>query len=101
MVGIDVRKNWLIVGRGAESERREFSVGNVNWVNPAALQLFSSSAISCQVRVRHQGELLDAKLKAESGKLKAVLDEPVRGVTPGQSAVFYQGEEVLGGGVIE
>jgi tRNA-specific 2-thiouridylase len=121
VVGIDVKKNQLVVGRGEESERREFMVGEVNWINPNVKCQMSN--VKCHVKIRHQGEMLKAKLKIKNEKVKIELEEAVRGVTPGQSAVFYKklldagclpassreasraGQlsdfEVLGGGVIE
>ncbi len=98
VVGMDGEKNRLIVGRGAESERQKFAVGNVNWISGQVPE----GVVECQVRVRHQGELLNAKVSSISAKTaEIVLDEPTRGITPGQSAVFYRKDEVLGGGIIE
>ncbi len=98
VIGSDLEKNQLVVGRGAESERQKFAVGGVNWISGQA----PKDQIDCQVRIRYQGELLSAKCKVQRSKLVAVeLNEPTRGITPGQSAVFYRGEDVLGGGVIE
>ena len=98
VIGSNLEKNQLVVGRGGESERQKFAVGNVNWVSGQ----IPGDEVKCQVRIRYQGPLLSSKFKVQSSKLVDVeLEEPTRGVTPGQSAVFYRGEEVLGGGVIE
>ncbi len=98
VVGMDVRRNQLIVGRGAESEKQKFAVSGVNWISGQTPE----DEVRCQVRVRYQGELLNSKLKTQNSKLTGVeLERPTRGITPGQSAVFYRGEEVLGGGIIE
>ena len=52
-----------------------------------------------QVRYRHEGAL--AKLEpAPGGRVRALFDAPVRAVAPGQAAVFYAGDVVLGGGPI-
>ncbi|HUV42433.1 MAG TPA: tRNA 2-thiouridine(34) synthase MnmA [Patescibacteria group bacterium] len=90
-----VKKNQLVVGFGKEVEKKEFLVKDVNWLsgNPPKKE------IKCQVRIRHQGDLLKARIRGKK-EVKVVLDESERGVAPGQAAVFYQGEEVFGGGII-
>jgi tRNA-specific 2-thiouridylase len=93
----DIDNNILIVGFGRETEKKEFLVKEVNWINQPKV-----SRLKCQVKIRHQGELLDCQLIVQKteGMVRVNLTEPERGIAPGQSAVFYQGEEVLGGGII-
>ena len=95
VIGKNVKKNQLIVGFGQETERKEFEVNQLNWINPVGEESFKS-----QVRIRHQGNLLQAQVKPQKKSVKVVLDEPERGIAPGQAVVFYQGEKVLGGGLI-
>jgi tRNA-specific 2-thiouridylase len=98
VVGKNLEKNQLVVGRGGESERQKFAVSGVNWISGQA----PKDEVNCQVRVRYQGELLRSQLIFRTSHLAEVaLAEAILGITPGQSAVFYDGEEVLGGGVIE
>jgi tRNA U34 2-thiouridine synthase MnmA/TrmU len=108
VIGKDIKKNRLIVGFGKETEKKEFLVEKVNWIEPN----FQFSIFNFQlfVRIRHQGELLKCKLKIKNSKLKIILTEPYRGIAPGQAAVFYKkvtncglritGLEVVGGGII-
>ena len=109
VVGIDRERNALIVGRGKDSEVSEFGVGEINWMDsldgmmerPVLSERTGLSSVRCCVRIRHQGELMPAAVELlGDNKARVVLDEPTRAVTPGQSAVFYRGEELLGGGVI-
>ncbi|MCJ7804714.1 tRNA 2-thiouridine(34) synthase MnmA [Patescibacteria group bacterium] len=100
VIGKDVKKNRLIVGFGKETERKEFVVRNVNWVNKSCRLRILNDGLNCKVRIRHQGELCPAKLQIQKNKIKVTLIEPERGISPGQSAVFYQKDEVLGGGII-
>jgi len=107
VVGKKVKENQLIVGFGKEAEKREFVVGEVNWV----LGQEPQGEIQVWVRVRHQGELIRAKVqkhqkeRTADRRVKVILAEPERGVAPGQAAVFYRKFrintfEVLGGGII-
>jgi len=93
----DLKENTLVVGRGKEAEVKEFKVGEINWISdkPTA----KSSKVG--VRIRHLGEIVSAKIQAKNGKSIGVkLNRSTHGIAPGQSAVFYQKDEVLGGGVI-
>ena len=110
VIGKDIKKNRLIVGFGKETEKKEFLVEKVNWINPIfKLQV---SGFKLFVRIRHQGELLNCQIvKLSNCQIKVILDEPYRGIAPGQAAVFYKkvtncglritGLEVVGGGIIK
>jgi tRNA-specific 2-thiouridylase len=52
------------------------------------------------VRLRHRHRGAGCTIAHDAGGARVVLDEPTVGVTPGQAAVWYQGERVLGGGWI-
>ncbi len=103
VVNKKVKKNQLVVGFGKEVEKKEFEVREVNWIAGKV----PKKEFKCRVRIRHQGELLEGRVKDTGSGVRVVLDESERGVAPGQAAVFYlprqqagQGEEVLGGGII-
>ncbi|OGY16615.1 MAG: tRNA 2-thiouridine(34) synthase MnmA [Candidatus Chisholmbacteria bacterium RIFCSPHIGHO2_01_FULL_48_12] len=93
----DVDKNQLVVGFGAETYQSQFQVDDCNWLISNDKFLISNKNI--KVRIRHGGELIPAKLKIENS-LKIGLAEPQRGVAPGQSVVLYDGDVVVGGGII-
>ncbi len=100
----DVAKNRLVVGFGAETYKDQFAVRDLNFIGEKPG--FDNDDI--QVRIRHTGTLLDARIsEREGGQLLVELVEPQRGVSAGQSVVFYRegeclpaGRQVLGGGVI-
>lgn len=102
----DVKNNRLIVGRGKESEVKSFAMGDLHWIyenekpaRPAGGLKIKNEKL--RVRIRHLGELMPCRLETGDSEAQVELENPTRGVAPGQHAVFYQGEEVLGGGVIE
>lgn len=92
-----IKKNQLVVGFGKEAERKEFGVKEVNWID---LLIAKRLPLNAKVRIRHQGELLRTRVQGLGSRVKVILDESERGIAPGQAAVFYHGEEVLGGGII-
>jgi len=104
VVGKDVTRNKLIVGFGPETFVDNFQVEDLQFVN--GIQKNELRMIGdLTVRIRHGGELIPAKLEnskfeIRNSKLLVRLSEPVRGIAPGQAAVFYKGAECLGGGII-
>jgi len=107
-VSKDFKNNNLIIslGRSPTGEpkipkdllKKELIVKNVNWVfgNPPKFPL------KAKVKIRYRAKLADAtiyKLQAHSCKLIFAVRQ--KAVTPGQSAVFYKGQELLGGGTID
>jgi len=110
VIGKDVKKNRLVVGFGKETEKKEFLVEKVNWIEPNLkfTRLPDRQEIENLkffVRIRHQGELLNCQIvKLSNCQIKVILEEPYRGIAPGQAAVFYRKLkvifEVVGGGII-
>ena len=111
VIAKDVENNRLVVGFGAETYRNQFEVSDLNWL---ANGIWHMANRPIKVRIRHGGALIPAKLKignpstslgmvslSNHCKLKIRLEEPQRGIAPGQSAVFYNGDVVLGGGIID
>ncbi|MDD5698824.1 MAG: tRNA 2-thiouridine(34) synthase MnmA [Victivallaceae bacterium] len=85
----------LVTGNDA-LESRYFSVDEVSWQNGTAPKL----PHHCQVQVRYRSAPGGALVEARGNGLKVSLDVPVRAVTPGQAAVFFDDEFLLGGGII-
>jgi tRNA-specific 2-thiouridylase len=97
VVALDRAKNRLVVGQDRELRSTRCEVRDVNWI-PYALP---DGLVRAKVRIRNRHEPADAEISAV-GRTDAriVFDEPQRAITPGQAAVFYSGERVLGGGWI-
>jgi tRNA-specific 2-thiouridylase len=61
-----------------------------------------TAPIRCEVQVRYRSSAVPVSvIPLEGDRVKLVFDEPQFGITPGQAAVFYDGEILLGGGIIE
>ncbi|HTF57982.1 MAG TPA: tRNA 2-thiouridine(34) synthase MnmA [Planctomycetota bacterium] len=97
VVSIDPDQNRVVVGDEAELCSSEFEAEEVNWiVEPAA------SPLRAIVKIRYNGPGAEAEVEpAGSGAARVRFLEPQRAVTPGQAAVFYRDDEVLGGGWIK
>lgn len=94
VVGKDMSKNEVYVSRNLNDEsmwKTSLHLADMHWINHSPRPLESIS-----VRLRHRGSLLPAHLAGDILQL----DSPERAVASGQSAVIYQNDEVLGGGVI-
>lgn len=102
VVGKNVENNELIVGFAKDALKKEFEVNEMHWIlGDEPKKLMEQGSLNCETRIRHLGTLHKANLtKLDDGRVKVSMSDASFGVAPGQSAVFYEGDEVLGGGII-
>ncbi|TLM67257.1 MAG: tRNA 2-thiouridine(34) synthase MnmA [Deltaproteobacteria bacterium] len=97
VVGIDAGQKRVIVGEKPHLAVSEFLVDEVNWLIAAPAGPLDAA---CRIRYRHQE--IPAQIRiVDADTVRVVMKEPQDGVTPGQAAVFYRGDEVIGGGWID
>jgi tRNA-uridine 2-sulfurtransferase len=98
VIAIDAGKNQVMVGDRAYAQNSDCTVHQINWVSMAQ----ATAPIHIDVQIRYRSPAVGATLiPLADGRVKIVFDEPQFSVTPGQAAVWYDGEVLLGGGVIE
>lgn len=112
VIGKNMTTNTLVVGRGEEAKVSQFEVEKPHWINQLtvnrtrskiATSALRNGQLTVGVRIRHLGEIMPATIKpvaSSQESLVVTLRTPTVGIAPGQSAVFYKGKEVLGGGII-
>ncbi len=100
VTGKDMERNIVYVTTDLQDEKlwsNEFRLADMHWINGAPAEPSGLSA-----RLRYRADFVEVKsLKAcERGDWRLVLADDVRASTPGQSAVLYRGDQVLGGGIV-
>ncbi len=98
VVALDPEKNEVVAGTKDDLLARGLIAGGMNWIAFPVLE--KEIEVLVQIRYRHPG-MAALVSPAEGGKVRVEFQEAIRSVTPGQAAVFYRGEEVIGGGWIE
>lgn len=98
VIGKDIKANTVFVTSDLADKglhRDKFIISSPHWIDevPKLTEEY-------QIRTRYRGKLIKGKLKKLSDTFEVKLAEPDRAITPGQSAVIYDGEKVLGGGII-
>lgn len=97
VVALDRENNRLVVGDDHELRSSVCEVRNINWIP------FESpdAPVQARVRIRNRHEAAGAEITPLTPtSARVTFHEPQRAITPGQAAVFYSGEQVLGGGWI-
>ena len=94
---LNSRKNEVVVGPREEGYSREFIADGVNIISG---DMFKKE-IEAMVMVRYRHTPSQARIIPLNGCLKIIFKKPQWGITPGQSAVFYKDDTVLGGGIIK
>ncbi|PYT02596.1 MAG: tRNA 2-thiouridine(34) synthase MnmA [Acidobacteria bacterium] len=98
VVKIDVPRNQLVVGSRSELYGKSFTAKGVNWIAIAP----PGEPLRASVRIRYRANDAAATITpTETGRVRVEFDEPQQAITPGQAAVFYDGDAVVGGGWIE
>lgn len=98
VVQIERLKNQIIVGEADDLVSTEFTAKGVNWV--AFDQPTQPVRANVKVRYRHEPAIATISPLPDA-RAHILFDEPQRAITPGQATVFYDGDEVVGGGWIE
>ncbi|MBN2206434.1 MAG: tRNA 2-thiouridine(34) synthase MnmA [Candidatus Aminicenantes bacterium] len=98
VVSLDPDTNTVVLGRDEDLRRRRIRVVDVNWI--ANEKLTRTRRAFVKIRYRHREAAARIRPLA-GGEVIVEFETPQRAVTPGQAAVFYDGDVVLGGGTIE
>ena len=89
--------NTVVLGENADLFSRELTAGDFNWITGEAPE--GEIRVRAKIRYRHREQSATVRALPDTA-VRVVFDEPQRAITPGQSVVLYDGDEVLGGGVI-
>ena len=94
---ISAQDSTVMLGDEKDLYKKEFIVKDFNWI----LGTPPAQNFSCSVKIRYKQKEHDADIKViDSNKVKIIFEQPQKAITPGQAAVLYDGDIVLGGGTI-
>jgi len=94
VVDVDAERNRVVVGPGELLARRGLVADRASWV---AGEPPGDGPFEAEVRIRYRGDDVPAVVEADGPTVRVEFSAPQRGIAPGQSVVFYRGDEVLGG----
>jgi len=96
VIRLDPLHNRLVVGSKSDLLTSSCKVVDINWINDAPAE---PTTVFTRVRYRHK-EVASKLFPIDPQTAEIRFETPIASITPGQGAVFYQGDEVLGGGFI-
>lgn len=96
VIGIDAKRNRVIIGTKDELKKSKMLVSKLTWQKYDKID----DGMDVEVQIRHHDKGTKAKLFNENDGIRVEFDSYVKAITPGQSAVFFEGDDVIGGGFI-
>jgi tRNA-specific 2-thiouridylase len=90
-------ENTITLGDESELDRTEMTVSKLNWIKYESIV----DGHEALVKIRYKDSGHAARLYAQGDTVHVEFQGKVRGIAPGQSAVFYEGDELIGGGIIQ
>jgi tRNA-specific 2-thiouridylase len=97
VIEMDAEKNRLVIGKWDGLLKSELTAGQINWLSGQPPEGF----FRVTAKIRYRATEAPATVNVLGAQAEVQFETPQRAIAPGQSVVFYQGDEVLGGGVIE
>ena len=97
VINKDIDQNKLII---SQDEDRLIALGKVELKNMSWVRSQPSENLKCKARFRHGGKLIPVNITKDDNKYYLDMLDGERAITPGQSAVLYNGDECIGGGII-
>jgi tRNA-specific 2-thiouridylase len=96
VTNIDPATNTVMLGEEEDLNRSDMTVGKINWVKYNGIT--EGMEVTTKIRYKDKGAL--STLHSTDAGIQVNFYEEVKGIAPGQSAVFYEGNDVIGGGII-
>ena len=98
VVSKNIRDNTVVLGKTEDLMKRRVLIRDVNWISGTVPQ----TPLKVTAKLRYRQKAAEAVLTPDgTDRAELLFTEPQRAPAPGQAAVFYDGNEVLGGGTIE
>jgi tRNA-specific 2-thiouridylase len=96
VIKIEPEHNRIVLGEEKELYSRKLTAQKLNWISGAAPQ----EPLTITAKIRYKSKEAEADLSVRNGSVDVHFAQPQKAVTPGQAIVFYNMDEVLGGGII-
>lgn len=97
VTGIDPDTNTVVLGDEEDLNRSDMLVTKINWMKYDGI----TDGMEATTRIRYKDKGALSNLYTEDGGVRVQFFDAVKGIAPGQSAVFYEGNDVIGGGIIQ
>ena len=97
VTGIDPDTNTIVLGEEEDLKGNEMTVAKMNWIKYEGI----TEGMEMHTKIRYKDKGAFSNLYTTDNGLSVRFFEQVKGIAPGQSAVFYEGDDVVGGGIIQ